>query len=163
MSIDLKQECERIQRLGKKGQNASARKELVEALHSKWEGIQVTAARALAHWGDSSSLTSIKLVLIELSIKEARWSSAGAIASALAPHLCEDDIEWVLNFYFSQSKRTNRFALTSLFMYLPSKPTITAIKQFQLTSLVDPRDLKSAMQAITYANSPTSKSALTTQ
>jgi hypothetical protein len=72
MSLDLKTQCEHLAALGTKPPSASARRELEEALHSKWEGVQVTAARVLAAWGDAASLVAVRSLLVEVSAKPAR-------------------------------------------------------------------------------------------
>lgn len=151
--MDLKAECERLVRLGSKGPSETARTALLDALHSKWEGVQVTAARALADWGDQASLTAIRDVLVHLASKPDHWSPAGAIAHAMAPHMQESDIPWILNLYFLQSKPRNRFSITIIFSHLPVIQTISAIEKMARSQPIDPRDKREVVRSLEwYAN-----------
>jgi hypothetical protein len=144
MAIDLKLHCEHIATLGTKQPSASARRELDEALYSKWEGVQVTAARALAAWGDEASLTAVRDLLAVLSTRPACWSAVGAIARALAPHVSVDDMEWILELFFEQCRKDNRFAMMPLLLALPRRETLLRIEARGLKSGQD-------MQAIQHA------------
>jgi len=51
--------------------NAEARRELGQALHSKWEGVQVAAGRILAEWGQQSiGLASITAVILSMALAD---------------------------------------------------------------------------------------------
>jgi hypothetical protein len=151
MSFDLKIERDRLLHLAATGDSPATRAALVDALHSKWEGIQITAARALANWGDESSLAEIKQVLLETASKDRRQSAIQELADCLSPHICENDMPWVLDLYLSQSKRTNRYSLLGLFRNLPPKQTILAMRRFAQTGNVDPRDEKDLIAAFNLA------------
>ena len=128
MSLDLKSHCEHLAALGTKPPSASARRELEEGLRSKWEGAQITAARALAAWGDADSLAAVRMVLAEISAKPARWSAVDAITKALVPHVTPDDSTWILDLYFDHCRKENRFTMMPLLEALPVQETFNAIK-----------------------------------
>jgi hypothetical protein len=146
MTFDLRSECARLAKLGQRRPSASARKELEEALASKWEGLQVTAARSLAAWGDEKSVAAIRALLETLAQKPAHWASTGAVADALKPLLRASDAEWVLQLCFERSNRHNRFALYSLLAGLPYQATLTEL-QARIESGGNSKELRAAMHA----------------
>src|SRR5688572_9828844 len=119
----LRTECERIERLGDDPPSEEARAEVERALESKWEGVQVTAARTLSQWGDRRSVGAIRVLLAQLAKKSARWSAAGAVVDALRPHLSATDIDWVLSLCLKESNRHNRSTLMTLLLGLPPQET----------------------------------------
>jgi hypothetical protein len=154
MAVDLKEECDRLQGLvGQRGSPA-AREQLVAGLHSKWEGVQLVAARALLEWGDPASLASVKELLVGVAGKDRRNSATRVLAHALAPHLGEDDMDWVLDLYFGSSLRWNRRWLARLFDQLPEQATVEAIGRRKLVDNVDPRDEKLALLELRASAAP---------
>lgn len=147
--MDLKQHCDHLHRLGKKSPSKKARLELEKALQSKREGIQVVAAKALANWGDPKSIDAIKLLLVEKSKLEARWSAVGAISKLLYPFMNENDIDWVLELYLKESRRQNRFALIELILSLPYKETEQKLIRYQnIESGENAKDLRYALSRV---------------
>ncbi len=59
-------------------------KTAAEASRSKWEGVQVTAARTLSEWGDKNSLEIVKFMLIEKATMKGRYSATNTIAELLS-------------------------------------------------------------------------------
>jgi hypothetical protein len=142
--IDLHVECERLNHLAHRRRDPEVRAAMFEALHSKWEGVQVTAARILARWDDAQALGAVRDYLVAVAGKERRQSACREVASALAPTMREADMDWVLDLYFGSSRRGNRTMLAILFAGLPRAPTLAAIERRKATYNVDPRDEKLA-------------------
>ena len=149
--MDLREQCDHLLRISSRGKNPVSHAELHEAIHSKWEGVQITAARGLARWGDDESVDAIKALLHEFSSKGAHWAATGAVADVLAPLLHEGDIPWVLDLFFESSNRHNRSFLTQLFNNLPPKVALQEVQKWTDHRRSDARDVKLAKSAIEYA------------
>ena len=146
--MDLREECDRIAALGRRKPTAGSRKEIADALGSKWEGLQVTAAKALSAWGDEASIELIRKSLMDFSRKRAHWAAAGAVADALTPHLRPDDIEWVLDLWLKHSNPRNRFALSGLLAALPPKATAAALENRRQRPGHDSKEIKYVMSLV---------------
>jgi hypothetical protein len=127
-AIDLHALCSRLTKLGGRKPDDASRAEVEEALHSKWEGVQVTAARALAMWGDARSLYLVQQLLVEVSQKPARWAAAGALVRALAPHLTSADLPWIVDLFVRVARRDVRFCLVPLFEALEPRVAIPMLE-----------------------------------
>ncbi len=128
MSVDLNALCSRLDGFGRNRPNEKARIEVEQGLSSKWEGVQVTAARTLAAWGDERSLSLIRELLVKMSRKEAAWATTGALSNALAPRLAESDLDWVFDLFLSKARRDNRYALIPLFEAFEPNISIPALE-----------------------------------
>jgi hypothetical protein len=146
--MDLREECDRISALGRRKPTDGSRKEVADALSSKWEGLQVTAAKALSAWGDKASVDLIRKSLIDFSKKPAHWAAAGAVADALKPHMRSDDVEWVLDLCLKHSNPHNRFALFGLLAVLPPKATVAALENRRHTAGHDSKEIKYAISLV---------------
>jgi HEAT repeat protein len=144
----LRTECERIEKLGRGPASDDAREYVENALQSKWEGVQVTAARALSKWGDERSIQAIRRLVGELAKKSARWSAAGAVVDALRPHLSSTDIDWVLRLCLKESNRHNRSTLMLLLLGLPPHETRAALQRLTDAGGCDPAEIREALRLI---------------
>ena len=144
----LRSECERIEKLGHGPPSEDARAEVQRALQSKWEGVQVTAARALARWGDEKSVRAIRTLMTELAKKSARWSAAGAVVDALSPHLSAADIDWTLTLCLQESNRHNRSTLMLLLLGLPPQETRAALQRMVDAGGCDPAEVRNALRLV---------------
>lgn len=147
MSFDLQVACNRVAELGRREPTDAARTEVEAALRSKWEGLQVTAAKALSAWGDRRSVTLVQDLLAHLAKKQAGLASAGAVADALAPHLTEADIGWAIDLY-GHAKRKNKVALVGLFQRLPVRPTLAALAACEARGGHDPKWIRYATEYV---------------
>jgi hypothetical protein len=163
MATDLREECEELTRLASRGQNPAAKTRLLEALNSKWEGVRVTAARSLVRWGDPDSINAVKLALADLANKPSHWASVRPICEALGPALCLDDLEWVLGLYFEKAKKSNRLAMSHLFVAMPRKEALQAISEWCVRGLAQRRDAESAARSIEWFASEPGRAALAHQ
>ena len=95
----------------------AARAELLEALHSRFDGLRVLAARALCAWGDAAAIAAVKDAAWGLAGLPNRWGATSAVCQALAPHLTsEADLDWVFALYGGQAhSRTRYFVGAALF------------------------------------------------
>lgn len=128
MAVDLNAVCSRLDELGRRRPNGKSRAEVEEALSSKWEGVQVSAARTLAAWGDERSLSLVRGLLERLSRRKAAWAAAGALANALAPRLKPTDLDWVFKLFLRMARRDNRYALIPLFEAFEPRISIPALQ-----------------------------------
>jgi hypothetical protein len=128
MAIDLNAVCSRLDELGRRRPDEKSRAEVECALSSKWQGVQVTAARALAAWGDERSLSLVRGLLEKLSQKKAAWAAAGALANALAPKLKPTDLDWVFKLFLRMARRDNRYALIPLFEVFDPHISVPALQ-----------------------------------
>jgi hypothetical protein len=145
MPTDLKQERDRLLELARRGEDPDARAELLAALQSKWEGLQLTAARALMKRPDPVSTAAVKELLVGIAATQGRFSACSILADALAPHLRGEDIPWVMDLFFGSSRRANRRSMTELFRHLPKGAVLEAIRLRKQVDNVDPRDEKDAI------------------
>ncbi len=98
--MDLGNETNRLKALGLGPHTPEARGELIAALESKHEGLQVTAGRILADWGGPESLSALQAWLFRCADRPAGWSAFGQAAKALARCFDPTDAPWVLDLYF---------------------------------------------------------------
>jgi hypothetical protein len=128
MAIDLNAVCSRLDELGRRRPDEKSRAEVEGALSSKWEGVQVTAARALAAWSDERSVSLVRGLLERLSQKKAAWAAVGALANALAPKLKPTDLDWVFELFLRMARRNNRYALIPLFEVFDPNISVPALQ-----------------------------------
>jgi hypothetical protein len=95
--MDLRPLVTHLESVARSRPNAQARVQVVEALSSKWDSIQVLAVKALCTWGDQESIDSAKAAIVRLAAKDSRWASAGAMGLAIAPHLRSSDAPWIID------------------------------------------------------------------
>jgi hypothetical protein len=112
---DLHAICEELRRIGLRPETPARREKLDQALLSKWDGVQVAAAKALSRWGDARSLRNLKELLADVAGKPVRWSTTDAVARLLTPHLQPSDLDWVIDIFIHRSRAENRFAVARLF------------------------------------------------
>jgi hypothetical protein len=114
MPNDLHAICEELRQLGLRPETPAARAKLEEALSSKWEGVQVAAAKALSRWGDPRSVRSLKELLVAVAVKKGRSSTCGAVAKLLYPHMQTSDLDWLIDILIHGSRGRNCFELACL-------------------------------------------------
>ena len=119
MSSKIKHLCQRLDSLARGKPNAAARSEVLEALKSKWEGVQVHAARALAAWADDESVQALRAWLEESRSKEAGWAVRGEAVKCLCSCTGPRDASWMLELYFSTEDRLVRHELLPLIDAVP--------------------------------------------
>lgn len=117
--MDLQKTSYRLSVLSTKKPKTIYIQEVEEALQSKYEWIQVCAAKTLGAWGDARSQEKLKTFLTTLSKLRARWGAITAAVDALSPHLSSSDIPWVVNLALRESTPANRHVIFNLFSALP--------------------------------------------
>lgn len=127
----------RIDQLARRPSCAALRAELYEALDAKWDGVVVHAARALCRWGDAASIARVRATLARLAEKPGRECVVGPIADALLPHLCEDDLDWIIELKFFRAHRGNRWCLRDLPAMLPPDVAMPRIKSLANDPRID--------------------------
>lgn len=114
-ALRLRREGQALRELGARPPNAAARAALEEALASKWDGLNVIAARALCQWGDATSIARVRTALETLLADSRYRSPCGAIARTLMPHLGPADLQWAIDLLLEGAHRSNRFFARDLF------------------------------------------------
>ncbi len=116
---DLHERCAHLDSLARSRPNRNARAEVEAALHSKWEGLQVHAGRALAAWGDRESVDALRNWLCTSLGKPAGWSVTGEAVACLQRCCIADDASWILYIYFHASDRLARHSVLPLLDVVP--------------------------------------------
>lgn len=129
MRVDLKNWCIRLESFTHGLPTSTRRKEVDEALRSKWEGVQVWAARVLASWGDRQSIDELRRWLESSLTKEAGWAVRGEAVNALCKCYKAEDIPWLLDMYFKTEDRLLRHELLPFVTALPHEVVRRRIKK----------------------------------
>jgi HEAT repeat protein len=146
--MELDKVSKRLSELAANKPNRYSVEEVDSALQSKHEGIQVCAAKTLGAWGDEKSIEKLKNRLEKISKLPARWGAVSAMSKSLAPHLKQNDIDWVLSLYLNSSNPHNRFSLSVLLMSLPKIETLRKLELKLDQGGVDPKDVRNAKAII---------------
>ncbi|MFO1251018.1 MAG: zinc-ribbon domain containing protein [Inhella sp.] len=110
----LRTEVRALRALGDAVPTAAARRSIESALHSKWNGLRVTAVKTLCRWGDAQSVRCAREALARECAGDGRASACAPMAKALATHVCEADLAWVMDLYLNQAHRSHRWQLHPL-------------------------------------------------
>jgi hypothetical protein len=116
----LNEECSRLVELRRLRPTPERWEEAIRALNSKYEGVQVHAARVLGEWGGQRSTTLLKEWLVRNLEREAGWSAVGVATRELRRCVILDDSEWILELYFTAEDVACRHSLLGLAVVLPS-------------------------------------------
>jgi len=116
------------------------RKEVDDALQSRWEGVQVCAGRVLASWGDRDSIDKLRGLLESSLSKESGWAIRGEAVRALSECYKAEDIPWILDLYFETKDRLRRHELLPLITSLPKDVVTRRIKKELKNELETRRD-----------------------
>ncbi|MEW8035810.1 MAG: hypothetical protein AB2817_07030 [Candidatus Thiodiazotropha sp.] len=146
--MELDKVKKRLSELAVRKPNAGFVEEVDAALESKHEGIQVCAAKTLGAWGDEKSIEKLKSGIEKLAKLPARWGAVSAMSKSLAPHLKQNDIDWVLSLYLNNSNPHNRFSLSALLMALPKVEAMRKLELKLNRGGVDPKDVRNAKTII---------------
>jgi HEAT repeat protein len=101
VSDDIDDLAERLRAMRVRSENATRRDEVLEAVHSKHEGIQSLALQVLGIWGGKSSVKVLREFLIGAVERKHGWSIRGVAVNALAPWIVASDAKWLLDLYFA--------------------------------------------------------------
>jgi hypothetical protein len=118
----------------------------MNALASKFEGIQAVAAEVLASWGDASSKAALKYWLLQTLERPFGWAVRSVAVRELSRLLEADDAGWVLKLYFDTEDHTLQHRLAVLAAALPQKPALSMIDE--LARDRDPRVRQAAMKVL---------------
>jgi hypothetical protein len=120
---DLREITYRLRRIGQKRPSPEARAEVAAALSNKWEGVQAVAAQVLGGWGDRESVELLRRFLVRCIDRKFGWSIRGVAVRALRPVVTEEDVDWILDLYFSPNGYFPKHELLWLVTALPPKAT----------------------------------------
>ena len=140
MKLHLTAWCLRLEALTHGQSTSKRRKEVHEALQSKWEGVQVWAGRVLASWGDRDSIDRLRDWLESSLAKETGWAIRGEAVKALCECYKPEDIPWLLDLYFKTEDRLRRYELLPLVTALPQDMVRRRIKTELKSELEARRD-----------------------
>ena len=146
MTTNLRQECDELLALATAGTNPDARRRVLQALSSKWDGVRVTACRVLLGWADEESVTRVRELLADLAQDPLRWATTGAIARRFAAHLKLTDLEWAVDLFLHRSHADNRFVLASFLEVFPPEVVLSRLTEESTTTRGKAaRDLQNAI------------------
>lgn len=110
----LRDHVQALRLAGEQPATDDARAQLEAALHSKWDGLRVTATKALCQWGDAAALEAAKGALQRELARERYAPACWAMGRALERHLKEADFAWTLDLYLNHAHRNNRVCVHPL-------------------------------------------------
>ena len=116
---DLDRACRRLDELAALPATAPSRQEVLEALGSKWEGVQVHAGRALAAWGGRESIDRLREWLDRSLDKAAGRSVRGEAVRCLRRACDSSDAPWLLDYFFSAASPAERHEFFPFFDLTP--------------------------------------------
>lgn len=90
-----------------------------EALASKWEGTQSIALQVLAAWGGRPAVETIREFLVHAFTRKHGWSIRRVAVETLARIAGPEDVDWVLELYFSRPADLDKHELLPLVLRLP--------------------------------------------
>jgi hypothetical protein len=125
--MDLREESRRLRDLATAPPTPEVRSDVMQSLHSKWEGIQAVAAKVLGAWGDPQSKAGLRQWFLEAIDRPLGWSVRSVAARELARLMTADDTEWVLDLYFGTNDAVLHHPLLRLAASLPAVPAKEAV------------------------------------
>jgi hypothetical protein len=125
--MNLREESRRLRDLATAPPTPEVRGDVMQALHSKWEGIQAVAAEVLGAWGDPQSKAALREWFLETMERPFGWAVRSVGAEALAGLMTGDDTEWVLDLYFGTNDAVLHQPLLQLAASLPAIPARDAV------------------------------------
>lgn len=96
----MREQCKRLEVLSRARERPEMRREVEEALRSKWEGVRASAAKVLGTWGGRRSVEALRKALEDCRDKHAGWALRGVLVRALCKCADPDDAPWMIDFYF---------------------------------------------------------------
>lgn len=143
---DLKQVAARLRDLGEQPVTPDARREVEQALQSKWEGIQAVAARTLARWGGRESVDALRGWLLHGYEKQRGWAIRGVAIEALTACYERQDIPWILDLFFASRSILTRYEL--LWPMMVSLPASAVSQRLRVESQSLERDRRAAAMLV---------------
>lgn len=94
----LRERCVRLRMLATRAPDAAARREIDEALASKWRGVRIVAIGTLGSWADAASVERLKGLVAVPPPRGQCWEreAQAAAAKALAACLPPSEAAWAL-------------------------------------------------------------------
>jgi len=120
--MDLRTESIHLRELSTLPPTPEARTEVMQALHSKFEGIQAVAAEVLGAWGDAASKSALRDWFLDTSARPYGWAIRSVGVRELARLATAEDTDWVLDLYFGASDGLMQHELLRLAAALPAVP-----------------------------------------
>jgi len=104
-----------------------SREDVLQALHSKFEGIQAVAAEVLGAWGDPESKAALKKWFLETMNRPLGWAIRSVGVRELARLVAPEDTDWILSLYFGARDGLVQHELVPLAAALPVVPAKEAV------------------------------------
>jgi hypothetical protein len=107
----MDEQSDRLRRLARTREKPETRREVEEALSSKWEGVRANAARVLGIWGGRRSVEALRAALDSSMDLRAGWALRSVLVRALCS--CADPVEdaaWMLDCYFDAAVHSQKRA-----------------------------------------------------
>ena len=144
----LKAFSEELHQLERSKPNAKARARVMEALHSKHEGLQSQAATLLGQWGGHDSVAALQELFVRVQSRPQSQGLRNAVIRALAACITGQEASWALDQCFNtQSLRQSTSALHLLWA-LPAQAVLPRVT----TECANPNPVirRLAVQSLTY-------------
>jgi len=119
LPTDLAEVAEILRQIGEAGPSDDGLLVIDEALHSKFEGTQAGALKALGQWYNQPATDRIASFLESALLKKHAWALRGAAINQLAACLAFVDPDWALDRYFAQQNHLVQYQLLPLVSALP--------------------------------------------
>jgi len=125
---ELQRATARLRDLGRSRPTAKRRVEVEGLLDSKWEGVQVSAARVLGAWGGPESVAALRSWL-DRGRANRNWTVTHVAVEALADCVTAEDVGWALDLH--SQLFLDGWGITSwqLVIGLPRGPTIEQLQR----------------------------------
>lgn len=143
---DLSELTEGLRMLGKRPPTRASRTEVMAALKHKHEGIQSVAAQVLGAWGTRDSVAPLRELLIEYQARDSGMAMRGVVVRQLALLVQNEDVDWVLDLYFSESSSMDKHELIPLVQVL--NPELARQRLVRALSDADWTNRQAAVKAI---------------
>ena len=127
--MDLRIESLRLRELAALPPTPEARTEIMQALGSKFEGIQAVAAEVLGAWGDAASKAGLREWFAGKLTLRNGWAIRSVGVRELGRLLSPDDAQWVLDLYFGAKDGLLQHELWPLAAALPPTPAKELVYQ----------------------------------
>ena len=119
MHTELNEACDHLAALRAVWPTPSRWAEVEEGLASKYEGVQVHAARVLGAWGGERATSLLHDWLLEQLERDSSWSAVGVAVEELRRCVGVEDTAWILDLYFGIEDLLRRHALLPLAVAMP--------------------------------------------
>ena len=148
--MDLRAESLRLREFGTSPPADTAWDEVIDALQSKFEGIQAVAAEVLGAWGDARSKAALRDWFLKTIPRPNGWAIRSVGVRELARLATADDTGWILDTYFGTEDGLLQHELLRLAAALPASAARETVETKARDA--DPRVRHSALKVLVWTS-----------